>query len=59
VAPVLISWRRRALDLLGRLGPERLEAAEPPRDLVARRGELVLELELPMPGVALLSLTPA
>ncbi len=38
---------------------DRLEAAEPPRDVVVRGGELALELELPMPGVALVSLTPA
>lgn len=38
---------------------DRLEAAEPSRAVLARGGELELELDLPMPGVALLSLAPA
>jgi len=38
---------------------DRLDPAEPPRELPAPSGELELELGLPMPGVALVTLAPA
>jgi xylan 1,4-beta-xylosidase len=38
---------------------DRLDPAEPPRDLSAPAGSLEVDLDLPMPGVALVCLTPA
>ena len=45
--------------LLAACGGDRLDPAEPTRHLPAPTGLIEVDLDLPMPGVALVRLTPA